>query len=423
VFQKILLKVRIVKYSFMEGQQRVSSLSKKEKKQVEALILEECNNNYYNTSGQKTTFHRRDGKWSAEQVYEAFKADPLWHVKLREGGSVSFRERKEKETSKKNWQSTMMLFVHHLTKHKWKLSMNAAQVVIYGGFARSAMIAWLSCRSAMYEAILCFRRWKLPKDVLKLILCPILRTWCNDFTWFRDKVRDIDVLVSYRYGYKPGESTFKNDVDIIRDNLDELCLETLGCRYSYEEDIHDCYSGKVWDGNSHRRGITSYREGDFYNYLVTFCAPPYKGKKVTRCTPSIHLDITTMVGYDRSDVDVNNLVLYFDTRLKRFKFGQRKTIVFPEGELRMKNIAQHIQRRQFRHVPLDYKKFDSFKAFMTLFRQLDRRISDLEYRGWRQDSKYPKFDTKSREPEILKKAERYFDSFKEKGVRETNKRK
>lgn len=362
------------------------ALSLDEKKEVERLIIEDCNNYYYNTEYVKS------GKWSAKQVYETFKDDPLWYVKYNKHGWVSFRERKEKENSKREWKSTMMLFVHQLTKHKWRLSSHEAQIVIYGGFARSAMIALLNCKSAVYESILCLQKCKIPNDIIKMILRPLLNTWCDDFSWFLDKVRDIDVLVSYRDRYKPGRLEFETDISYIKENLDSLCSRT-SCGF-HKEDLRTSKSN-FWDANSHRHGISSFRDGDFYNYLVTFNAIPYQGERVSKLyRRPIYLDITTMIGDDRSDVDVNNLVLYFDTNQKRFNFGQRKRLLFPDGEVQMSQIVRHIQRRQFRHVPLDYKTFDNFGTFKQAYNILYRRVDSLEYRGWKQDPKYPKLDEK-----------------------------
>ncbi len=346
---------------------------------------------------------RIDGKWTIEQVYDAFVDDPIWHVKKDDYGYVSFRERKEKETYKKNRQFTMMLFVHYITKHTWKLTNSSANLVIYGGFARSAMIAWHACKSAVYTTILCCQRIRVSRDVYKMIAILLLDTWFRDFTWFQDKVRDVDILVSYHNRYKPGGPyEFKWDVWKIVKILGELCSRTPECAHSFiKED-------KYGERNCRRRGQTSHRSGEYYNYLAYFESPDYVGEKVTRYSSTIQLDITTMIENDQSDTDVNNLVLYFDHARQTFRFGQRKKIVFREGVLTLKQIESHVARRLFRHVPMDYKAFGSFQSFKKVHDNILRRISNLEYRHWKQDPNFPMIDPRNYESTLVKAAERYF---------------
>jgi len=375
---------------------------------VEALVIAEVNNNYYHQVSEKKP--RCDGKWTIEQVYEMFKDDPIWHVSLHtECGRVGFRERKEKQTNEKNRNFTMMLFAHYVTKHSWKLNFTGANIVVYGGFARSAMLAWNACKTSIYETMLCCKRWGIPKDVAKLITMPILETWCDDFTWFRDKVRDLDLLVSYHNGYKPAEHMFGADVRIITKILNELC-ERESSVHSYTPDIDRCMTvSKTVDRNCHRRGETSHRYGDYFNYLVRFDAPEYVGEKVTRWSSGVDLDITTMIDNDQSDCDVNNLVFYFDFKRQIFRFGQRKQIRYPEGLLTLARIEQQVVKRQFRHVFLDYKHFDSYDKFYKLYNRLRIRASNLEYAGWKQDPRYKKIHSGHVDDSYLEQAHKYFN--------------
>jgi len=379
------------------------------KLEIEKLIIEQCNNMYYYNKDKHKRDFRRDGKWTSDQVYEMFKDDPLWHVKLdKEYESVTFRERNEKITNKKNRNFSMMLFAHYIVKHRWLLSNNAT-IVIYGGFARSAMIAWNACKTSIYETILCCKRIGIPRDVARIITRVVLDTWCDDFSWFRDKVRDIDMLVSYHNKYKPNEYMFENDVTRIRNILDELCTRTKECVHYYTDDLDRCMTvDKAFDRNCHRRGETSHRDGDYFNYLVTFGAPRYVGEKVTRWAPSINLDITTLIDNDQSDCDVNNLVFYFDFKLQRFRFGLRKQLEYPEGLLTLKIIENQVVKRQFRHVPLDYKKFSSYNKFYQSYRRHVLRADNLEYNGWKQDPRYKKINTSYGEDPYLKTAQNHF---------------
>jgi hypothetical protein len=369
---------------------------------IEKLIIKEANHNYYHAKAN-TQYDRKpriDGIWTVDEVYDAFVDHPLWCVKKHNDEfyeHVSFRERREKQTEKKNWHSTMMLIAHYITKHTWKLSQGSvANLVIYGGFARSAMIAWHACKCAVYTTILCCKLRRVPRDVYKMILTPVLDSWFDDFTWFQDKVRDIDILVSYHPPttksledhtagrYTPGTSTaFYNDVNIIVDILAELCKRTPECVYEYTPYDYTCERA-----NLHREGQTSHRSGNFFNYLVSFYAPPYVGKKVTRNPRGIHLDITTMIANDTLDADVNNLVLYFDHKRQSFRFGLRKKVVFPsdsygpKGPLTLKQIESQVARRQFRPIPLDPKSFHTPEQFEYAKRIVKIRLENLEYRGW-----------------------------------------
>jgi len=381
-------------------------LTEQEKKEVEKLVIEHCNHNYVRVPDSKGKDYRRDGKWSSEQVYEAFKNDPFWYVKHTDN-IVYFRERKEKEITKRDRQFTMMLFVHYITKHRWVFNKHRqANIVVYGGFARSAALAYISCMNTMYESILCFKRYKVPKDLAKYILTPLIKTWCDDFTWFKDGIHDIDLLVTYRDGYKPSMIEFNQDVIYIINVLNELCLRTPNCEYSFKSVID---SENVRDENPRRKGVTSHKEGNYFNYLAEFTANEYIGEKITECRKEIPLDITTMIDNDISDVNVNNLVLYYDRKIKNFRINQRKRINFREGPLTLKKIFNHIQRHMFRHVPLDYRRFDTLQEFLKAYRILQIRVSNLEYRGWKQDPRYKTLDTNSYEPNNIKKIKKYYN--------------
>jgi len=378
------------------------------KKEIEKLIIENNNNMYfYDEDNSKANF-RRDGKWTVDKVYELFKEDPLWHVKLdTKHRSVTFREHNEKITNKKNKNFTMMLFAHYIVKHKWLLSGNAT-IVIYGGFARSAMIAWNACKTSIYETILCCKYVGIPRDVARIITRLLLDTWCDDFTWFRDKVNDLDMLVTYK-DHKPSDYEFEDDVNKIQYILDALCARTKGCVHSYTSNIDRCMTvRKLIDRNCHRRGETSHRDGDYFNYLVEFDSPEHVGEKVTRWSESINLDITTLIDNDQSDCDVNNLVFYFDFKLDRFRFGLRKQIRYPEGWLTLKKIENQVIKRQFRHIPLNYKKFSSYKKFSKSYILHKVRAQNLEYAGWKQDPRYKKINTGYDEDSYLKMAQKHF---------------
>ena len=371
-----------------------------DKQTVIDLILKEPNNNYF--------YHdnRKDGKWSVQEVYEAFKNDSFWHVKLYEYGYVKFLERKIWETTKKNKRMTMMAFVHYVTKHRWVFHRYGdtqvdGKIVIYGGFARSAMLAWHSCKQTIYESILCFKRYKVPKDIVKMILVPILRSWCDDFTWFRDKIYDIDMLVHY-HNDTPEAYEFEYDVGYIRNVLNKLCSK-IESVYSYKPIIDQYYSNsKSVDRNCHRKRETSHNSGNYYNYLVNF-SYSYESE-FTRKYSNIELDITTMIENDRSDLDVNNLVLYYDFKKKMFRFDQRKEIIIAGRVLTIKEIENNIIKCQFRHIPIDYKSFKTYYEFLEFYRRLEMRISNMEYRGWKQDPKYNKLNES-----YIEKAKKYFN--------------
>lgn len=371
-----------------------------DKQKVIDFILKEPNNNYFNCKS------RKDGIWSCQEVYDAFKDDSFWYVKLHKYGLVKFSERKLREITKKNKRMTMMTFVHYVTKQRWLFPRydepkTNGKIVIYGGFARSAFLAWYSCKQTIYESILCFKRYKVPKDIVKMILVPILRSWCNDFTWFKDKIYDIDMLVHYHNDI-PETHEFESDVAYIRNILNKLCSK-IESVYSYKPIINRCYSkSKNIDGNCRRNGETSHRDGDYYNYLVNF-SYSYKSE-LTRKYSKIALDITTMIDNDRNDLDVNNLVLYYDFKKQMFRFDQRKKIIIGGKVLTMKEIENNIVKRQFRRIPFYYKTFENYKKFLEFYRTLEKRVSNMEYRGWKQD---PKFLIMGES--YIEKAKRYFN--------------
>jgi len=115
-----------------------------------------------------------------------------------------------------------------------------------------------------------------------------------------------------------------------------------------------------------------------------------------------------LIDNDQSDCDVNNLVFYFDFKLQRFRFGLRKQLEYPEGLLTLKIIENQVVKRQFRHVPLDYKKFSSYNKFYQSYRRHVLRADNLEYNGWKQDPRYKKINTSYGEDPYLKTAQNHF---------------
>jgi hypothetical protein len=350
-------------------------------KWIEDLVVKECNNNYIYTPD------RKDGPYTAIQVYEAFKNDPFWYVHL-EGDNeiVSFRERKEYEYYKKNREVTMLLFVKCVLRKKWKFD---APIYVYGGFARSAMMAWNACKTSIYAFMICFQKLFGPKDISKKIGGLILDGWFDDFSWFRDEIEDIDLLIRHT---APCTYYFDNEVQCIRDKLNKL-HGYCKCIHYYEPKYHKCMTvDKTINLNCHKAGVSSHSDGEFLNQIIYFNSPAYEGEKVNHYGSTVKLDITTMIDKDNSDFDVNNLILFYDSG--RYKFKQRKELSFPEGNhLTLKQIEENISIKQFRSIPLDYKQFKTYSKYHKSYIKQKSRASDLESRGWVQNSKYPAIDT------------------------------
>ena len=402
-------------------------LTEKQKEEIIGLIIKEVNHNYFYTKESNSNALRRDGEFTAEQVFEAFKDDPFWHVTYNDYGYVVFMQKDIHIQRKKDREFTMMKFIHYVLKHRWKLSRHEASIVFYGGFARSAMMAQIAYEENLAAFTAGCKARGVSKGVLNEMIQRRYKGRFDNLEWFQDKVRDLDMLVTYRKvktgkafrRYTPDEIEFENDVYRIRSTLDELCRRTPDCVHRYEPDDEPCMCvrDRSIDRNCQRRGITSYREGDYFNYLVTFTSPAYKGKHFDHWGIAIELDITTMVEDKNLDADVNNLVFYYDFNAKDFKFAVRKPYTDSSGPLTVEKIKQNIKKRQFRMFNPDYKKYENWSKFKRAYSRMRVRWENLVYYGFKPDPKYPNLLDRNKYSKYYDKAKKYFDDkvFKETG--------
>ena len=246
---------------------------------------------------------------------------------------------------------------------------------------------------------MCCKRYRYPKDIAVLIGKQLLKGWFQDLSWFQDEINDIDMLVSY---HEIKFRDFENDARIIRDILNNICIKNS--TYAYEPHEVQCMvANKIMDWNFHKRGESSFKDGDFYTYLASFHSTKDRGEKFPCFAKPIDLDITCMIQDAHLDADVNNLIFYFDFRQSRFKFTTRK-----RGITDLRSIEYNISKMQFKIFPLDYKNFTSFDRFQKEYWNLHCRWDNLIYKGWKLLPCDKEVDIKRIFNKDIKKAKEYF---------------
>jgi hypothetical protein len=354
-----------------------------------------------------------NGPYPIRQVYASFKNDPEWIVTYMNPKQsyawIDFEEVESHNIQKKQYQSAWVMITHRLITGLWGLPMcrDPTELVIYGGFARSALIAYTTCKSAIYKFMLCWRKMtgcRIQPDVAKLICGPIIASWFDSMVYFQDKINDIDVLVNY--DEKPTEDQFRMTVNTIREEISGMFRNKQNTGYSYNYNMND----GGFDRNCCREGETSHKTGDYFNYAVYFDQDKHKGKHFKHTGKQIKLDITALIDSDQSDVDINNVVLYFDRTKGRFRFRQRKKLMYWGPELTMEQIVKSLMTRTFRPVVLKFKAFDSIAVFEKFYLVQYYRIKRLEDQGWKQSTVAPGFGTSQNDFDLMiERARAYFD--------------
>lgn len=339
----------------------MEELTPEQKLEVENLIIEACNHNYFNGTL----------KYTLQQVYNAFKDDSIWITELREPYRVSFIERSIQQKRKEDYEKTLITFVNYLLKNPFKLSENKATLAIYGGFARSAFLAWSQCQ----------------KDFL------------DDLSLFKDDINDLDISINYMNGKDIDENIFERDVRIIIDELNEVAVK-LNLAHRFTADVRKgMLVEKHIDNNCYRKGETSYKSGDFFTYLVKFISEPIKGEKTISWGEVVYLDITTHIKNDTLDADVNNLVLYYDDG---FKFKLRKPVMVNNQPLTLEQVKENVFTRQFIPIELeDYSKYPTRSDCLKAVNKLYNRWKHLEDSGWKVHPDHPYKDYADKKMEII----------------------
>ena len=140
----------------------METLGSLQKDKIIDLILKDPNHIYvYNSTG------RKDGDYTTKQVYEAFKDDEYWYA-VHEDICVRFYEQHAKQQCKKDRKDALVMLAHYILKHHWCFGSleNRASIGIYGGFARSALRAYLICKKSIYIHFYCAAKGI---DILKIL--------------------------------------------------------------------------------------------------------------------------------------------------------------------------------------------------------------------------------------------------------------
>ncbi len=130
-----------------------------------------------------------------DEIYESFKDDKMWRVKKYDNWCVRFYERFVYETrkqAKRNFIFKVAKYFTHCTSQILR-----SNIIIYGGFARSAMLALYQCKRAIYTVLLCWKYYKFHRDIGKIICKMMLGTWFHDMSWFVDSVKDIGKTLKF----------------------------------------------------------------------------------------------------------------------------------------------------------------------------------------------------------------------------------
>lgn len=199
------------------------------RKDKDAIISKALENPYAYLEPEDTSF-------PLGQVYRAFQHHPVWAVQ-KIGISLQFQERRVLKMVERDRNFTLMIMVHHLIRHRWWSLPGPggvmASIQVYGGFARSAMMAHAACRKTVLTFMLCWKRRGWPRDISRLIGKQVMASQYDDFTWFQDDVSDLDLLVSYHGGHKPDETQFYQDVEHIQLELSK----STDCRLYRKTDL------------------------------------------------------------------------------------------------------------------------------------------------------------------------------------------
>ena len=346
-------------------------MSNLDKEAVEKLILAECNHNYIykKESDIDNRPPRRDGKWTAKEVYEMFKDDTFWHVKYDEKyGHVKFRERLEKKTTKFDYRNGIYETIQYIVKNPFILGPNI-RIYIYGGAARSMLLARALFKKSFYTFI-----WHLktfPKDILKIIFNYSFRDIDIDLLFARDPINDIDLRIEY---VKDVNIEFDDDdIKELVENLNSFLINNTCAPYSYTPNIKQCLlADKAIDWNCGPANETSYYGGDHRNYLIRFTAPDYVGEKVSRWRNGIKLDVTCNIKND-IDFDVNNFkIVYQNNRVKVLPRVESPHFSIIEAE-------RNVLEKNFKLL----KKIDEKDKNSKKSRKIRQRISNMEFYGWK----------------------------------------